>query len=145
LSKKDRPSKTTGRSPDAARLNLDHIAVRLDLDRDYHTYYELILDSQGQVMDRCCGHAKWSPNWSVAHRDDDDSWCCEVAFPIDQLTPNTDVRGHTWGVHLHRTIPGMGSQTNSSIVSDRFLPQGARLIRFEGEPAGSSPLSGKKK
>ena len=51
---------------DAAVDADDHIALRLDVDRDYASYYELLIDSRGWSADRCWGDSAWNPEWFIA-------------------------------------------------------------------------------
>lgn len=89
----------------------DHVRVRLDLDRDYASYYELAVDARGWTAERCWGDSAWNPQWYVAAAESNDSadhWIVEAAIPWSELAAKAPKRGQAWACSLHRTTPGAG-------------------------------------
>lgn len=112
-----------GRKHDGVRKGFDRLTVCIDLDRDYHTYYELQFDQRGEVSEKCWGDSRWNPKMYVATAADETHWRIEVAIPARELTPQK-LSGQTWSVAAFRTIPAVGLQSWSHPVS-ATVPPGA--------------------
>lgn len=67
---------------------IDHTRLRIDIDRDYATWFEFAWDIQGGVSDRCNDMAYWNPEWFIATHQTSDTWAVEVAIPIASLVSN---------------------------------------------------------
>ena len=78
----DYPPDDRPRSRDADLSAHDRVVIRLDVDRDYTTAYELAIDSRGWTRDACWGDATWNPTWYVAATADDSTWTAEAAIPL---------------------------------------------------------------
>ena len=63
----------------------DRVAVRLDVDRDYTTAFELAVDHRGWTHDACWNDATWNPTWFVAAAADESTWTVEAAIPLAEL------------------------------------------------------------
>lgn len=93
------------RTYDADLTGHDHLQLRLDLDRDYATAFELAVDHRGQTNDRCWHDTSWNPKWFVAAGGDDSHWTIEAAIPWKSLTTTPPQPGEAWAVAWHRVSP----------------------------------------
>ncbi|MBA4104256.1 MAG: hypothetical protein C0485_00735 [Pirellula sp.] len=115
----------------------DHVALRLDVDRDYASYYELLIDSRGQTADRCWGDAAWNPEWFVAAGElnaNGGMWIVELAIPWSELAPTAPKSGHAWALSLARTLPPTTNQPSQSWLGpacDRPAPENFGVLQFE--------------
>jgi hypothetical protein len=57
---------TGGRQHDADLSGHDRLAISLDVDRDYATWYTLEVDQRGWTRDQCWDDQGWNPKWYVA-------------------------------------------------------------------------------
>jgi hypothetical protein len=116
----------------------DHVVVRLDLDRDYATYFELFVDSRGCTADRCWGDSAWNPQWYVAVGELDPAaagnWIVEIAIPWKELTRSPPKSNETWACSIARMLPATATQPPQSWVgpaSNAPGPESFGVIRFE--------------
>ncbi len=119
---------TVKRSRDADLSSHDHVEIRLDVDRDYTTYFSLSVDERGQVRDACWGDASWNPKWYVARHADRSSWSMEAAVPFAALTSAAPRGGEVWAIAAVRRVPG-GSEQSWLGASEG--PASFGLLRFE--------------
>ena len=119
------------RARDADLSNRDRIEICLDLDRDWATYYRLIVDHRGWTQDSCWNDKSWNPTWFVAASELDDAWTIEVAIPLDQLTTGQLDRKQPWAVGIQRVVPGAGFQSWTTPASTDITPEGFGLLVFE--------------
>jgi hypothetical protein len=131
------PSANGPRPRDAAVDADDHIALRLDVDRDYASYYELLIDSRGWSADRCWGDSAWNPEWFIAAGElnaNGGMWIVELAIPWSELTPTPPKQGHAWALSLARTLPPATNQPSQSWLgpaSERPAPENFGVLQFE--------------
>ncbi len=116
---------TLPRSYDADLTGHDHLRLRLDLDRDYATCFELAVDHRGQTNDRCWYDASWNPKWFVASGGDDSHWTVEAAIPWEELVEVPPTAGQAWAVAWDR-VGGPGAEAPSPGVGVDFS-----LLLFE--------------
>lgn len=76
------------RRRDALDSNKDHLRFRLDLDRDYATWFEFAWDIDGETLDQCNDMSWWNPEWYIAVAQDQESWSAEIAIPLVSLLPD---------------------------------------------------------
>lgn len=125
------------RPRDADVESHDHVTLRLDVDRDYASYYELLLDSRGQTADRSWGDAAWNPEWFVAAGELNgagSAWIVELAIPWSELAPTPPKSGQAWACSLARTLPPTADQQPQSWVgpaSERPGPESFGVLQFE--------------
>ncbi|MCG8449893.1 MAG: hypothetical protein MI725_09980 [Pirellulales bacterium] len=93
------------RSYDADLSNQDHVRLRLDLDRDYATCFELSVDHRGWTADRCWLAPGWNPRWFVAARQDETHWRVEAAIPWTELLWNAPAANDAWAIAVERVLP----------------------------------------
>lgn len=117
----------------------DHVRIRLDLDRDYASYYELLVDSRGWTAERCWGDSAWNPEWYVAAGEANNSaahWIVEAAIPWSELTAKAPKQGQAWACSLTRTTPaagrdGMSQQSWQGAVNQPESPAHFGVLQFE--------------
>lgn len=137
-------AKQSKRRRDEDLSAFDRIGIRLDVDRDYATWYSLGVDQRGWTHDACWGDASWDPKWFVyAERDAggirrgasgrarSGSWRFEAAIPWKELVPTRPRRGTTWGVGIIRTVPAVGMQSWTHPIGKTPQPESFGLMRFE--------------
>ncbi|MEX2091397.1 MAG: YCF48-related protein [Pirellulales bacterium] len=122
----DRP-----RPRDAELSAHDRVVVRLDVDRDYTTAYELAVDHRGWTHDACWNDATWNPTWFVAAAADESTWTVEAAIPLAQLTGAPPDTKHVWAASLVRTIPHVGDESWSGDATSEDSPDKYGLLIFE--------------
>jgi hypothetical protein len=122
----DRP-----RPRDADLSRRDRVTVRLDIDRDYTTAFELSVDHRGWTHDSCWGDTTWDPTWFVAAASDDLAWTAEVAIPLVELANEAPAARHVWAVAVERSIPGRIGETWSGNVAEDESPDMFGMLIFE--------------
>lgn len=88
------------RTRDGLNEALDHVRLRIDLDRDYATWFELGWDREGGTLDQCNDMRWWNPDWFIALDVQKNAWSAEIAIPLDQI--------------LERSSPSESNRTASS-------------------------------
>jgi hypothetical protein len=117
------------RSRDADLSQNDRVTMRFDIDRDYTTHFELVVDHRGWTHDACWGDASWNPTWYVASASDDVSWTVEAAIPLANLTSDPPATRHVWAVSIRRDIPRFGSASWAGAINDS--PDTFGMLLFE--------------
>jgi photosystem II stability/assembly factor-like uncharacterized protein len=105
------------RPHDADLTRYDRVSLKLDVDRDYTTAFELNVDSRGWTRDACNGDITWNPTWYVAAANDESSWTVEVAIPLAELVEKPPTARDVWALAIRRTIPRTGYQTWSAATT----------------------------
>jgi photosystem II stability/assembly factor-like uncharacterized protein len=103
------PRSSAPRTRDEALDTSDRLVVRIDIDRDYATAYELTVDSRGKTHDAIDGDAHWNPKWFVASSPIEgapNGWAIEAAVPLAELAPAASLDRAAWAVSLRRLRPG---------------------------------------
>jgi hypothetical protein len=122
----DRP-----RPRDADLSAHDRIAIRLDVDRDYTTAYELTVDCRGWTHDACWNDSSWNPKWFVAAAMDEAAWTIEAAIPLAELAAEPPGSKQVWAASIVRTIPRVGEETWSGEANSADSPEKYGLLIFE--------------
>jgi hypothetical protein len=122
----DRP-----RPRDADLTAHDRVALRLDVDRDFTTCFELVVDHRGWTREACWGETSWDPQWFVAQADDEQTWIVEAAVPLSELVVEPPAARHVWAVAVRRTIPREGYQSWSGDPAQGQSPEQFGLLIFE--------------
>jgi photosystem II stability/assembly factor-like uncharacterized protein len=122
----DRP-----RPRDADLEQHDRVSLRLDVDRDFTTAFELTIDSRGWTHDACWGDANWNPNWYVAASRDESTWTIEAAVPLAELVAEPPAARDVWALAVRRVIPRVGYETWAGHVSSDKSPDEFGLVIFE--------------
>jgi hypothetical protein len=109
----------------------DRVAIRFDVDRDYTTYFELVVDHRGWTHDACWSDAHWDPTWYVAAADDESTWTVEAAVPLAELVRAPPAARHVWAVSARRTIPRVGFESWAGEARHGASPEQFGLMIFE--------------
>jgi photosystem II stability/assembly factor-like uncharacterized protein len=89
----------------------DRIELLLDVDRDYVSFYRLVIDHRGWANESCWRDSGWNPRWYIARAANQQSWTVEIAIPWNQLTASAPRNRATWALAVQRIIPGVGFQS----------------------------------
>ena len=122
----DRP-----RPRDADLSAHDRVTVRLDVDRDYTTAFELAVDHRGWTHDACWSDATWNPTWFVAAAADEATWTVEAAIPLAELVAEPPAASTSGPRRVVRTIPRVGYETWSGDATSDDSPDQFGLLIFE--------------
>jgi|GEM_PF-4381112 len=114
------------RTHDANLSTHDRVRLRIDLDRDYATCFELAIDHRGWTADRCWTDVSWNPKWFVAAGDNATHWTIEAAIPWDQLTQTPPQAGQAWAIAIDRLLPQSAQASAQSSAAKDF-----QLLLFE--------------
>lgn len=113
------------RPRDADLAMHDRVRLRIDLDRDYTTAFELTIDRRGWTHDALWGDRHWNPEWYVAAEPTDSEsgpvWRAEAAIPLRELAPPEQLARAAWALSVERLTPsksitswaGDGAQSDS--------------------------------
>lgn len=121
----------TGRVYDADLKMQDRLSFAFDIDRDYTTYYALDVDHRGWTRDRCWIDQSWNPRWYVAREKDQQTWRTEIAIPLKELVPATQLKRTTWGFSVVRILPAFGLEGWNHPLATEPRPDTFGLMRFE--------------
>jgi hypothetical protein len=105
------PTTSAPRSRDSDLSQHDRIDLRIDVNRDYSSYWWLSVDHRGWTNDRCQTDATWDPQWYVAAAADEHRWQIEAAIPLAELVARPPASGQAWRIGVQRTVPGGGGQS----------------------------------
>ena len=119
------------RPRDADLLPHDRVTLRLDIDRDFSTAFELTVDHRGWTHEACWGDASWDPTWYVAAGSDKTTWTVEAAVPLAELTARPPSAKHVWAASVRRTIPRVGYESWAGASDDADSPDQYGLVLFE--------------
>ncbi|MCS7305158.1 MAG: YCF48-related protein [Thermoguttaceae bacterium] len=117
------------RDPDLA--DHDRVEIFLDLDRDWTTYWHLVVDHRGWAAEACWGDWSWNPQWFVAALADADSWTVEAAIGLDQLTGFFPKANSVWTIGVQRIVPGVGIHTFPQVGDRPLQPSDFGLLIFQ--------------
>ena len=84
------------RARDADLSGQDRVHLAIDVDRDYSTAYQLVVDSRGWTHDALAGDASWDPRWFVARQLSETAWMAEIAIPWSELSDPEPAVLDTW-------------------------------------------------
>jgi hypothetical protein len=119
------------RPRDADLTEHDRVALRLDVDRDYATSFELVVDHRGWTRESCWGAQSWDPTWFVAAADEPETWTVEAAVPLRELAAEPPAARHVWAAAVRRTIPRVGYQSWAGDAGQEDSPESFGLLIFE--------------
>jgi photosystem II stability/assembly factor-like uncharacterized protein len=125
------PPQRGARPRDADLADFDRLSIALDIDRDYATYFQFVVDQRGMTADDCWGDPTWNPRWFATVHADATHWRIEAAIPLAELSPRTPMRGEVWNVGITRTIPAVTQESWSQPATRNPQPETFGLVRFE--------------
>jgi thioredoxin-like negative regulator of GroEL len=88
----------------------DCVELFLDLDHDYTTYYQIVVNSLGTIGDTrwdnsaqngSGGEDEWNGEYEIATKVEETFWTAEIAIPIAQFEQRIEP-GQIWGFNLAR-------------------------------------------
>jgi photosystem II stability/assembly factor-like uncharacterized protein len=121
-----------GRQHDAPDLDRhDHVRLRLDIERDYASYYEFRVDQRGETAESLWDDTGWNPEWFVAVDADATRWTIEAAIPWTELASHPPRRGDHWGLSIIRSIPGVRWEGMPPFDKAANANAATGLVRFE--------------
>jgi photosystem II stability/assembly factor-like uncharacterized protein len=128
----NRMDHTADRRHDAPHGTLDRVMISFDVDRDYTTGFEFVVDESGQTSERCWTARSWNPEWFVDAEADETSWRFEMAIPQAELQTTPLRAGDLWGIRLRRLTPGIMEQSLKDPESENAAAHtdGHGLLRF---------------
>ena len=102
----------------------DQFKLRIDLDRDYASWFEIGWSASGGKHDSLNDMLHWNPTWYIDTVYDDESWSAEIAIPLEQLVffseaSAKDWTNEVWALNAIRTIPNSASHSMAPSISDR--------------------------
>ncbi len=118
------------RTYDADLSAHDRMRLLLDVDRDYATCYELVVDHRGWTNDRCWHETDWNPKWYVAAGGNETHWTIEAAIPMEVLTALPPQAGAAWAVAGERVLPGIKA-TQKDTTEPRTADSNFSLLLFQ--------------
>ena len=123
---------TADRRHDAKHGTLDRVMISFDVDRDYTTSFEFVVDESGQTSERCWTARSWNPQWFIHAEADETSWRFEMAIPQAELQTTPLRAGDLWGIRLRRLTPGIMEQSLKDPESENAAAHtdGHGLLRF---------------
>lgn len=120
-----------GRKHDQDLSPFDRVALCLDVDRDFVTWYTIEIDQRGCVAESCWGDSSWNPTMPIAAQADDDRWRIEGAIPFSELVPRPPQAGDQWGLAILRTVPAVRLESWSHPAAIRPRPETFGVLRFQ--------------
>jgi hypothetical protein len=96
----------------------DRVRLLIDVDRDYASWFELVIDTRGWTAEGCWGDTSWNPEWFVARgaSASGDTWTIEAAIPLAELTADEVGERTAWACFVERLPPTarQGEQVSSA-------------------------------
>lgn len=134
-----RPSPSAGageaasaiRSRDADLSAWDRVELLLDIDRDFSTYYRLVVDCRGWTHEDCWDAPAWNPAWYVAANQGSEGWTVEAAIALKDLLGDSPQARNFWAIGIQRIVPGVGFQSWSTPAAVVAQPNGFGYLVFE--------------
>ncbi len=125
------PANDSPRPRDPDLSDRDRVEFLLDVDRDYATYYRLVVDHRGWPAESCFGTSAWDPEWYVASAQDDHTWTVEAAIAWSELVERPPAPGDHWAAGIQRVVPRVGLQSWAKPAALKARPEGFGLLTFE--------------
>lgn len=112
----------------------DRITFRFDTDRDYCSWFELSIDWQGRVSEKCGSSHEWNPECYVARHQTDSHWIIEAAIRLDDLS--LDPSSNLWALACsrHRASEQLTAWPSNQIMVSESLrsnPASFGYLRLE--------------
>lgn len=117
------------RGHDSDLSQKEHLAVVIDIDRDYSSTYRFRVDPRGWIDDSCWEDPSWDPRWFVASRRSGDWWEVELAIPLSLISSERISHGKAWALgishHTGKKAGGLGNTFKNDLSwsgSGRSVP-----------------------
>ena len=110
---------------DSVTHESDHFKLRLDIDRDYASWFEFSWSSSGETSEACNDMAFWNPTWHIAMSNDNASWAAEIAIPFEEILESTETSpfqwsNEVWAMNVVHCIPSAATLSIAPSISDRM-------------------------
>ncbi len=89
----------------------DRYVIRIDVDGDLLTAYELEFNAHKETRDSCDGFTQWDPKWFIALTHDTHETVAEIAIKKSDLVGPLQTPGQHWNLSLLRPQPGTTRNT----------------------------------
>jgi photosystem II stability/assembly factor-like uncharacterized protein len=110
----------------------DHIKMRIDIDRDYASWFEFGWSASGEISDACNDMAYWNPTWHIATLKESSGWSAEIAIPLVELIGSEPSGAQwldkVWAFNATRHNPSFCTESLAPSLSDRMTPDSWLLI-----------------
>ncbi len=80
----------------------DRLEITLDLDRDYRSVCQFVIDHRGWAGDRLGGSQGWNPKWFIDQSQNSETWIVEAAIPLAELTGRPVEPGTVMAARVNR-------------------------------------------
>lgn len=125
--------KPEGRTHDKPTIGSDRFTLRIDTDRDFLTWFQFTVDSQGNLTDSLNDLGSWNPRWYVATDRTESGWAFELAIPLNEISDEDFVKNARlqtsagdsltiWNFAMCRTMPGHAVQYAKPFMTDGLSP-----------------------
>jgi hypothetical protein len=122
-----------GRTHDKPTIGSDRFTLRIDTDRDFLTWFQFTIDSQGNLTDSLNDMGSWDPRWYVATDRTESGWAFELAIPLNEISDEDFVKNQEskvsetdsvkfWNFAMCRTTPGLAVQYAKPVMTDGLSP-----------------------
>ena len=81
----------TQRNHDISLHGADRVCIRIDTDRDFLTWFQFSIDSQGNLEDSLNDLKAWNPRWYATSAMKAHGWNFEIAIPLAELLDSQQV------------------------------------------------------
>ena len=111
---------------DSINHESDHFKLRLDIDRDYASWFEFSWSSSGETGDACNDMSFWNPTWYVAMSNENSTWAAEIAIPLEEILVTNENSpfqwaNEVWAMNVVRCIPSAATLSLAPSISDRMV------------------------
>ena len=107
------------RPRDANLSQKDRVEVAIDIDGDYATSCNFVVDCNGWLADSMWNDASWNPPIFLARHEESDEWSFETAIPLSSFASAPPRPGASWRMSARRVVPGVGVECWNVENSDR--------------------------
>lgn len=124
---------TGTRTHDQPELGADSFSLKIDTDRDFLTWFQFTIDSNGNLTDSLNDIESWNPRWYAATAQSESSWEFELAIPlaelsnedwVDHVSSEDSMKGRTvvWNITMSRVAAGRTAQKSKPSIGDDHSP-----------------------
>jgi len=129
--KKPSEKNPEGRTHDQPTPGSDRFTLRVDTDRDFLTWFQFTVDSEGNLTDSLNDMGNWNPRWYVATDRTESGWVFEFAIPLNEISDENSVKNANseklsgepetiWNFAMCRTAPGQAVQQAKPLMIEEF-------------------------
>ena len=112
------------RTRDPNLSNRDRLEITLDLDRDYRSSIQFVVDHRGMAGDRLGGSVGWNPRWYIDQTQDNEAWIVELAIPFSEILNGDLEPGSVVAARVNR----LSYDSSSLWISERSRQSQANVL-----------------